>query len=83
MRVGEVGHSRPSWVRCRRAEEVPVTVGVPQIAEDSAAMPQSAAAGHKETWQTDHQVRGPTAPNATRSKSIPDVLSPYEKPSSF
>jgi hypothetical protein len=32
-------------VRCGPAEEVAITVGVPQIATDLAAMPQSAGAG--------------------------------------
>jgi hypothetical protein len=34
-----------NWVKCRRTEEAAVTVGVPQIADDFAAMPQSAGAG--------------------------------------
>jgi hypothetical protein len=38
---------RPLRVRCRRADDTAITVGLPQTAADFAAMPQSAGAGHK------------------------------------
>ena len=35
----------PDGVRCRRADAAAITVGLPQIAADFAAMPESAGAG--------------------------------------
>jgi hypothetical protein len=46
---------RQQQVRCRRAEEAAITVGVPQIAADFAAMPQSAGAGHE--WKSGRRCR--------------------------
>jgi hypothetical protein len=55
----------PLRVRCRRAEEAAITVGIPQKPVDFAAMPQSAGAGQH---RTPHQFVG------AQQKSAPSYL---------
>jgi hypothetical protein len=48
-RVEQPPTARRLRVKCRRADEAAITVGVPQKAAHFAAMPLSAGAGHNRT----------------------------------